>query len=208
MVAYTIIKKPIVGPVTHSYCQASKAPDCGPAWPIGNTDSEALLVERMLAEARYKPEGEDFNAILETKEKVYEKMVRYLKIEGNPSEANADFKEANINDLVYVTIHPILFDFTCRTGRDIRLLREKEIVSMEFETGDTEEFVVVDLISVTEEKFVLVIEARRSSLRQAMKQCLLSMKDMRDVNDGGEVYGFVRTGETWRMLKYDGKSLP
>jgi hypothetical protein len=32
------------------------------------------------------------------------------------------------------------------------------------------------------------------------------MKDMRDVNDGGEVYGFVTTGETWRMLKYDGKS--
>ncbi|KAH8147934.1 uncharacterized protein LAJ45_08035 [Morchella importuna] len=29
------------------------------------------------------------------------------------------------------------------------------------------------------------------------------MKDMRDNNGGGEVYGFVTTGETWRMLRYD-----
>lgn len=27
---------------------------------------------------------------------------------------------------------------------------------------------------------------------------------MRDNNTGGEVYGFVTTGESWQMLKYDG----
>jgi hypothetical protein len=31
-----------------------------------------------------------------------------------------------------------------------------------------------------EEKFVLVFEAKRSSLGQAMRQCLLTMKDMGD----------------------------
>lgn len=36
-----------------------------------------------------------------------------------------------------------------------------------------------------------------------MKQCLLAMKDAKDNNGGGEVYGFVTTGDTWRMLKYD-----
>jgi hypothetical protein len=42
------------------------------------------------------------------------------------------------------------------------------------------EFVVVDLVAVAEEKFVLMIEGKRSSLGQAQRQCLLSMKDMGD----------------------------
>ena len=38
-----------------------------------------------------------------------------------------------------------------------------------------------------------------------MKQCLLGMKDARDNNGEGVVYGFVTTGEHWQMLSYDGK---
>ena len=30
------------------------------------------------------------------------------------------------------------------------------------------------------------------------------MKDMRDNNGGGTVYGFITTGDTWRMASYDG----
>ncbi|RPB26528.1 hypothetical protein L211DRAFT_770070, partial [Terfezia boudieri ATCC MYA-4762] len=62
----------------------------------------------------------------------------------------------------------------------------------------------VDLVSVAEERFVLIVEAKRSSLGQAMKQCLLAMKDMRDNNGEGEVYGFVTTGESWQVVIYDG----
>jgi hypothetical protein len=40
-------------------------------------------------------------------------------------------------------------------------------------------------------------------IRLAMKQCLLAVRDMRDTNAGGNVYGFVTTGKAWRMLKYD-----
>jgi len=39
-----------------------------------------------------------------------------------------------------------------------------------------------------------------------MKQCLLGMKGMKDRGARGEVYGFITTGEVWRMLKYDGES--
>lgn len=60
----------------------------------------------------------------------------------------------------------------------------------------------MDLVSVVERNFVLVIEAKRSSLGETMKQCLLSMKDMRDNNGGGKVYGFVTFGEIWRMISY------
>lgn len=38
-----------------------------------------------------------------------------------------------------------------------------------------EEIVIVDLVSANEERFILVVEAKRSSLGQAMKQCLLAI---------------------------------
>lgn len=36
-----------------------------------------------------------------------------------------------------------------------------------------------------------------------MGQCLLALKDMGDRNHGAVVYGFITTGLTWRMLRYD-----
>ena len=73
-------------------------------------------------------------------------------------------------------------------------------------TGGVEEFVLMDLISVKESNYVFIIEAKASSLGQAMEQCLLSMKDARDDNGGGVLYGFITTGESWKVLKYDGAS--
>lgn len=158
----------------------------------------------MLIEANYMLEGED--SILKTKEKVYDQIVQYLAIEGYPTEANPYFKESSISDLVYSIIGPIIFHIILKTGRDsIQLLREKEIVSRDGVTGGNEEFVVMDLISVKERNYVFVVEAKRSSLGQAMKQCLLAMKDMRGNNGAGKVYGFVTTGKSWRMIKYDEK---
>jgi hypothetical protein len=40
-----------------------------------------------------------------------------------------------------------------------------------------EKFVVMNLISLSEETFVLVVEAKKASLGEARKQCFLSMKD-------------------------------
>lgn len=54
-----------------------------------------------------------------------------------------------------------------------------------------EEFVVVDLILVEQERFIPIAEAKRYSLEQAIKQCLLLMKDMRDKDGGGEVQSTV-----------------
>ena len=123
------------------------------------------------------------------------------------TEADSGFKEANINHLVYAIISPILDTFIQRTGRKyVRLRSGKEIVSTDGETGGEEEFVIVDLIQVRREDFILIVEAKRSSLDQAMKQCLLAMKDMRDNNGVGEVFGFVTTGKSWKMLRYDGGS--
>lgn len=160
---------------------------------------KAVSVARMLAEAKHKPGGD---GISKTKEKVYGDIVQYLDTEGYPTEGNSDFNEANVSDLVLYIIGPILSSFRRKTGRNVRLRREKEIISV----GGKEEFVVVDLVAVAEEQFVLMVEGKRSSLGQAERQCLLSMKDMGDNNGGGEVYGFTTTGESWRMFKYDGVS--
>jgi len=35
---------------------------------------------------------------------------------------------------------------------------------------------------------------------EVMKQCLLAIKDMGNKNGGGAVYGFVTTGELWKMI--------
>jgi len=160
----------------------------------------------MLANARHSLEGLDEDIIINTKEKVYDRIVEYLEVEGYPTEANPDFKEANINDLVYSIISPIIHNSIRVVGRKIHLKREKEIVSTDNETGEMEEYIVMNRVYVTEEKFVLVVGGKGSSAGEALKLCLLSLKDMRDNNGGGEVYGFVTTGDTWQMLRHDGTS--
>lgn len=166
--------------------------------------SAVVPIEEMLAQAGYSLNGEDPDSMKATKDEVYKQILRYLKIEGYPMDSTADFKEGSVNDLVLLIISPIIEEFIDTTGRyKVRLLREKQIVSEDEQTSGYEEFVVVDRISVTEEKYVFIIEAKRVSLGAAMK-CLLSMKDMGDSNHGGVVYGFVTTGESWRMLRYDG----
>lgn len=150
----------------------------------------------MLAESKYKPG----DGIWKTKEKVYGDILQYLDTEGYPIDVDSDFNEANVSDLVLYIVGPILSSFKRKTGRDVFLRREKETISTK------EEFVVVDLVSVAEEKFVLIVKVKGSSLGLLERQCLLAIKDMGDNNGGGEVYGFITTGESWRMFKYDGVS--
>jgi len=67
-----------------------------------------------------------------------------------------------------------------------------------------QEFLVFDEVAINEEKSVLMIEAKQASIRQAMTQILLAMRDATDNNSGGIIYGFITTGDDWRMLSYDG----
>ncbi|KAF8426251.1 hypothetical protein EV426DRAFT_715610 [Tirmania nivea] len=101
-----------------------------------------------------------------------------------PTPADEDVKESNVNDLVYSIISTVLFDVRRETGRKpMKLRREKEIITVDSETGGTEEFIVMDYIPVEKEKSVLIVEAKRPSVGQAMRKCLLSLRDMWDNND-------------------------
>jgi len=153
-------------------------------------------------------------------------ILEYLRFEGYPTQAISGFKESNVNDLVLYTMGPVgegilttshdakpqqtsvakLGSSIVERGRDIVLKREKEIIAVDGETGGYQEFVVMDIIGIKEEKFVIVVEAKASCIGLALKQCLLALKDMLVNNGGGLVYGFVTTGEFWRMVRYDGTS--
>ena len=159
------------------------------------SEIKPVSVQTMLANAKH-----DFEVSDVIKEKVYDQIMQYLHVEGYPEDSDPDFREANISDLVYGIIGPTIQYVRKKTKCMIRLARGKEIVSVD---NDMEEFVALDIISVSEEKFVFIAGATPSAFGQAKKLVLLSMKDARD-NGGGTIYGFVTTGEHWQMFRYDG----
>lgn len=52
------------------------------------------------------------------------------------------------------------------TGREIGLARGKEIASTDSEASGYEEFVTMDLILMTEKRYILVIERRNVPLKK------------------------------------------
>ena len=164
---------------------------------------QVIAPSTMLAKAGYNLLGSNVMK-KETKDRVYENIKQFLDIGVSPLDAT-NFNEENVKDLVLFILAPILQDFRRRTGRSfVKLFREKQLLSTDTETGGFEEFVVVDAISLRHKKYIFLVEAKRVSLAAGMGQCMLAMKDMGGRNNGGVVYGFVTTGDSWRMLSYDG----
>ena len=92
-------------------------------------------------------------------------LVEYIEGKGYSTEANAEFKESKVSDLVFSIVLPMV---RRRTGRNIRLSREKKIVSTDNTTEGQEESVVMDRIRITEGKFVLIVWGKRSSTREGI----------------------------------------
>ena len=115
-------------------------------------------------------------------------------------------KEIGIHHLAYAVLSPIIDLYvTHASGQRIEPQYEKVIPSKDGETGGQQEFVLVDVIGINEEEYVFVVEAKRTSMSLALKQCLLSMREAQLHNGGGKVFGFITTGGHWRMIEYDGK---
>ncbi|KAF8458055.1 hypothetical protein BGX38DRAFT_1265349 [Terfezia claveryi] len=144
-----------------------------PKWA---TSYSKIPIKAMLEHA----EGVNLDA---TKEEVYKEIKRFLRI----AEEDPDIKEASINHLVYGVVSPVLEYYIDTTGREtVQLRSEKELLSTDDDPGREEEHVVVDLIELKREEYILIVEAKRSSV--------------------GTIYGFVTTGKCWRMIIYDGES--
>jgi len=173
--------------------------------------SNAIPVGQMLAETSQELAGASCvirgtreNSIKITKETVSIRIMEYVNFEGYPTEACPDFKRANVNDLILSIIGPILWDFNIVLDEgDILLRRQKELISTDSKTGGHGEFVLIEEAAFGKELLILIIESKPSP-GETIKHCLLAMKDMWDNNAKGRAYGFVTTGEDWRMVRYDG----
>jgi len=166
--------------------------------------SDLIMASDPIEEILYQ--GKVKYDVSDTKEKVYTRLIECLDCEIYPSMADENFTESTVYNLANAVLLPTLSDFRRKSQRsDMKLYKAKGILSIDEET---EEYVVMDFI-LSEEKeqmFVLVIEAKGSSLACAFRQLLLALKDMWDINGGrGVVYGFATTGEDWQMVTYNGK---
>ncbi|KAG0634876.1 hypothetical protein HOY80DRAFT_1025481 [Tuber brumale] len=97
-------------------------------------ERQGISASQMLAEAKPEIEGLRKDQVQETKEKVYHHILEFLECEGYPTESVEDFQEANINDLVFTILAPIVADFRRKTGRNFSLLREKQITALDSQT--------------------------------------------------------------------------
>jgi len=86
----------------------------------------------------------------------------------------------------------------------MRVRSEKEILCTGGETGGKGEHVVVDLTELKREEYIPIVQAKRTSVAQAMKECLLVMKEMHDSSGGqGTIYDLLqqeRVGEWLHMM--------
>lgn len=139
-----------------------------------------------------------------TKEKVYLRITECIDVEDYPAGNIEPFKEENMTDLAGIILISTIADFRNQENTlGIKLRREKAIVSKDKETGGIEEFVVVDVINVNLDRYILIIEAKRSTIAESLKQCVLALKDAYDNNNDNKcIYGFLTTGLSWQLVVY------
>ena len=116
-------------------------------------DNDAIPVRKMLAEAGYTI-GENNKDLQEAKRQVFNAILLYLNSEGYPTETDPNFNEANVSDLVLYILGPFISYFKRKhveVEQRIRLGREKQLLSIDGETGDREEFIMMEWVSVREQ---------------------------------------------------------
>ena len=107
----------------------------------------------MLAEAGCTID-ENNKDIQEAKRQVFNAILLSLDLEGYPTETDPNFNEANVSDLVLYILGPFISYFKRKhveVEQRIRLGREKQLLSIDGETGDREEFIMMEWVSVREQ---------------------------------------------------------
>jgi hypothetical protein len=144
----------------------------------------------------------------ELKKKVFERLIDCIESEGFPEATIAPMNESVVSDNVGTVLIAMVSYYKRTMHRnDLELSREKQIISKDERVGGNVEFIVTQEINVENNRYVLVVEAKRDSLGNGLKQLLLSLKCMWDVNnDQKMVYGFITTGINWQVVTYDGQT--
>ena len=142
------------------------------------------------------------------KKKIFNRLVDSIRSEGYPEASLSPLNEAVVTDFVGNILQPMVAHFYCsRTRKDIELTRETQIISRDEEVGGNMEFVVMHSIDDDNDRYVIVIEAKRGALGKGLTQLLLALKSAFGINNGQKkVYGFVTTAIQWQLITYDGQT--
>lgn len=144
----------------------------------------------------------DANKTLDIKNNIYADLCFCIDVEDFPGASVESSKEVNVNDIVFIILFKTLGMFKNQENQEnLKLRREKKIISVDKESGGFEEFVIIDLVNIRDEVPVLIIECKRNSIRECFKQCILALKDVFDINKK-PCYGILTTGVNWSFIKY------
>jgi len=158
----------------------------------------------MLAQGKPIRKGLGEEEIQQIKEKIYGRIVEYGDGEDFPAEANPDFGIANVEDLVYTIVNPIITAFK-RTTRQKSFSTKKAITALGSNASSYLHPVKTNIIGLESQEFIVLVETMSESLGEAMLLCMLTMKDLAEDNSIFVVCGFVTTGEFWEMVRFDGR---
>ncbi|PUU82247.1 hypothetical protein B9Z19DRAFT_1159244 [Tuber borchii] len=167
-------------------------------------ENYGIPISEMLGQADPGIKGLAGHELHQVKDKVFNNILSFLLAVGYPAQ-DAEPQKANIIDLAFLIILPILTAVQRTNERRLSLRRGKTIMSNDSKTWGYQELVVIDIVGIGNRKFVFVVEPKKVDLALAKKRCYLALKDMRDNNARGVVYGFITTGEQWQMVSYNGQ---
>jgi hypothetical protein len=132
------------------------------------------------------------------KDVVFDRIVDIVDSEGYPSL----YLEAVRYDYISTIMTSIIAYIKRKTNiKDIRLARE-ETINDGNNKGKMEYMVVNE--KDDNSKTVIIIEAKKDNVTDALSQCLLATKASYEQNgDAKPVYGFITTAITWQLIVYD-----
>jgi len=140
------------------------------------------------------------------KKKIFERLIDCIESEGFPEATILPMNESVVTDNVGLILQAMVSHCKRTMSRDdLKLSREKKIISKDEQVGGNMEFITIQKINAGNIRYVLVVEAKRDSLGKGLTQLLLALKSMWEINNDQKlIYGFVTTGINWQLVTYDG----
>jgi hypothetical protein len=144
----------------------------------------------------------------ELKKEIFKRLIDCIGSEGFPEAIILPINESVVTDNVgMILITMVSYCKFTMNRNDLKLSRERQIISIDEQVGENMEFVIIHNINAGHTRYVLVVEAKRDSLATGFIQLLLSLKSMWEINNDHKlVYGFVTTGIDWKLVTYDGQT--
>ena len=102
---------------------------------LEDSSNKAVSVGCMIKQANYHIDGIRKGEIKRVKQEIYDKTIKYIKIDGYLHQVSIRFKEVNVNDSVLLIFGPIIVNYQSTIGCLIHLHQEMELIVLNMKTG-------------------------------------------------------------------------